>query len=307
MASNYWDSTQAKFWTFSRDELDETREALQAKNRNAVTKYPLPDPRLMNIYLQQQMTKLGRRMNLRQQPLASAQVYVRRFYTKVEIRRTNPYLLMTTAVYLACKMEESPVHIRLVLAEAARQWPELGVSDISKIGECEFHLINTLSARLILHHPYRSLSELSPLFSMTTEETALAHSIINDHYNTDLPLLYPPHIIAVTAIFLSIVLRPAQSGLQAHTAAANAANAANATALSGALQQGLTAFSGNKNYGGKVAKLVEWLAESKIDMGAVIVTTQELISLYELWENYSERPCKEAISRFMKDGLGSGK
>lgn len=300
MASNYWDSTQAKFWTFTRDELNDTREALQNANKNAVAKCPLPDPRLVNIFLQQQMIKLGRRMNLRQQPLATAQVYVRRFYTKVEIRRTNPYLLMTTAVYLACKMEETPVHIRLVLAEAARQWPELGVSDSSKIGECEFQLISTLSARLILHHPYRSLSDLSPIFGMTTEETALAYSIINDHYNTDLPLLYPPHVIAVTAIFLSIVLRPAQSGLQAHTAA-------NAAAMAGALQQGMGAFSGNKNYGGKVAKLVEWLAESKIDIGAIIVTTQELISLYELWETYSERPCKEAVSRFMKDGPGGGK
>lgn len=62
-------------------------------------------------------------MNLRQQALATAQVYVRRFYTRVEIRKTNPYLLMTTAIYLACKMEECPVHIRLMLAEAARQWP----------------------------------------------------------------------------------------------------------------------------------------------------------------------------------------
>lgn len=62
-------------------------------------------------------------MNLRQQPIATAQVYVRRFYTKVEIRRTNPFVVMTTAIYLASKMEESPVHIRFVLGEAARQWP----------------------------------------------------------------------------------------------------------------------------------------------------------------------------------------
>lgn len=69
-------------------------------------------------------------MNLRQQPIATAQVYVRRFYTKVEIRRTNPYTVMTTAVYLASKMEESPVHIRFVLGEAVRQWP--GKSEIFK-------------------------------------------------------------------------------------------------------------------------------------------------------------------------------
>lgn len=70
-----------------------------------------------------ELIKLGRRMNLRQQALATAQVYIRRFYTKVEIRKTNPYLIMATAVYLACKMEECPQHIRLMLGEAARQWP----------------------------------------------------------------------------------------------------------------------------------------------------------------------------------------
>lgn len=240
-------------------------------------------------------------MNLRQQALATAQVYVRRFYTKVEIRKTNPYLLMTTAVYLACKMEESPVHIRLMLAEAARQWPELGINDSSKIGECEFALISTLQARLVLHHPYRTLTDLAPTFSMSTEEISLAHSIINDHYNTDLPLMHPPHIIAVTAIFLAIVLRPNQTGLQQHSA-----GAASAERIQANMNQALSIISGTmgKQHHAKLGRLVEWLTESDINMEAVISSTQELISLYEVWEGYSERPCKEAISRFMKDGLG---
>lgn len=72
-------------------------------------------------------------MNLRQQPIATAQVYVRRFYMNVEIRRTNPYTVMTTAVYLASKMEESPVHIRFVLGEAVRQWPGKSVSNLATI------------------------------------------------------------------------------------------------------------------------------------------------------------------------------
>lgn len=157
-----------------------------------------------------------------------------------------------------------------------------------------------MSAQMIVHHPYRTLSDLSPTFSLSTEEHTLAHSIINDHYNTDLPLLYPPHIIAVTAIFLGVVLRPttSQTNLQAHAAATSAA------ALQGAMQQGLSAMGGAggiKTHPGKIARLVEWLAESQIDMEAVITTAQELISLYEVWESYGERSCKEAISRFMKD------
>jgi cyclin C len=68
------------------------------------------------------MGKLGRRMNARQQVLATAQVYVRRFYLKREIRTTNPYLVLSTAFYLACKMEEAPQHIRVVVGEARQFW-----------------------------------------------------------------------------------------------------------------------------------------------------------------------------------------
>lgn len=55
--------------------------------------------------------------------MATAQLYIRRFYSKVEIRRTNPYLVIATAVYLACKMEECPHHIRLIVSEGRTLWP----------------------------------------------------------------------------------------------------------------------------------------------------------------------------------------
>lgn len=72
-----------------------------------------------------ELAKLGKRMSIRQQALATAQVYIRRFYSKVEIRRTNPYLVIATALYLACKMEECPQHIRVVVSEARQVWPGL--------------------------------------------------------------------------------------------------------------------------------------------------------------------------------------
>lgn len=54
--------------------------------------------------------------------MATAQVYIKRFYIKVEIRKTNPFLVITTALYLACKMEECPQHIRLMNQEARSLW-----------------------------------------------------------------------------------------------------------------------------------------------------------------------------------------
>src|SRR6266516_2746677 len=76
--------------------------------------------------------------------------------------------------------------------------------DTSKLGECEFFLISEMNSQLIVHHPYRTLLDLQGTLSLTQEETTLAWSVINDHYFTDLPLLYPPHVIAITAIFLGI-------------------------------------------------------------------------------------------------------
>lgn len=157
-----------------------------------------------------------------------------------------------------------------------------------------------MSARMIVHHPYRTLEDLAPSmsFQLSADEKALSQSIINDHYNTDLPLLYPPHVIAITAIFIAVVLRPTHSNLQAHAAATNSA------ALQNAMQAGLGAMGGAAaatKPTSKIARLVEWLAESQVDMTAVITVTQELFSLYQVWEGYGERFCKEAISRFMKD------
>jgi len=298
MAANYWDSTQAKYWTFSKLELSELRRSLAERNQALCAKYPLPDRRHINIYIQVQLNKLGRRLNLRQQALATAQVYIKRFYLRVEMRRMNPYLIMATATYLACKMEETPQHIRLMLGEAARQWPELGVTETSKIGECEFAMISTLQSRLICFHPYRTLTELQGIFGLTTEESNLAHSIINDCYNTDLPLLYPPHVIAITAIFLAVVLRPAgqPAGLQAH-----ASSSSSPAVAASAAQNVLASFAGLKQAGPKLGKLIDWLAESKVDMEAIVDATQEMVSLYEVWENYSERGCKDAFSKFMRE------
>lgn len=314
MSANYYDSTQAKYWTFTRPELSSLRTSLSTLHHGLHQKHPLPDPRHMAIFIQSHLIKLARRLNLRQQALATAQVYIKRFYLRVEFRKTNPYLIMCTAMYLACKMEETPQHIRLMLGEAARQWPELGVTETSKIGECEFAMISTLGSRLILHHPYRALNELQGLFGLSTEEVNLASNIINDSYITDLPLLYPPHVIALTSIFLAVVLRPAPTanpGLQAFSTSAfpspgGASSSGSSTAnpaLSGsAAQNALAGFAGLKQAGPKLGKLTDWLAESKVDMEAIVDATQEMVSLYECWEGYSERAAKDGITKVLREG-----
>ncbi|EGE05747.1 C-type cyclin [Trichophyton equinum CBS 127.97] len=295
MAANYWTSTQRRFWLFDREQLAETRAALDEADRAFIAQYPLPDHRLVNIYINQQLIKLGKRMNTRQQALATAQVYVKRFFTKVSIRRTNPYLLLTTAFYLACKTEECPQHIKYVVSEARGLWPEFILSDSAKVGECEFWLISELNSQLIVHHPYRTLSDFSSTLTNTassgltlsSDEIALAWSVVNDSYLTDLPLLQPPHVIAVMAVFVAVVFKPGTSSSSSSASTGAAAAAAAAAAGPGTLASASTSTgtgTGSRNRhdkvlpgwrrayeegmgdGGRVQKVVEWLAGSEVSI-----------------------------------------
>ncbi|KAI9650645.1 RNA polymerase II holoenzyme cyclin-like subunit [Ciborinia camelliae] len=321
MAANYWESSQRKHWQFTREQLEDLRSKLEDEDQTLVQAYPLPQLRHLSIYFNQQMTRLGKRLGVRQQAMATAQLYIRRFYSKVEIRKTNPYLVLATAVYLACKTEECPHHIRLVVSEGRGLWPgmfsstlnsiindrlktltmiEYFSNDTSKLGECEFFLISEMSSQMIVHHPYRSLTALQGTFSLTAEESNLAWSIINDHYMTDLPLFYAPHTIAIMAILLALVLRPNATGIQSASgsSASNIASAAQtALATTSQSKSGTPEKQGGRT---KVQRLASWLAESTIDIEAIVDCTQEMISFYEVQEQYNEKLTREQINRFIK-------
>ena len=262
-------------------------------------------------------------MSTRQQALATAQVYLKRFYMKNEIRQTNPYLVLSTTFYLACKMEECPQHIRFVVNEARSLWPGMFFffffffsyyywervfvnswiylpdfisPNVSKLGECEFALIAEMNSQLIVHHPYRTLTELRQELNLSSDEMALAWSVINDHYLTDLPLLYPPHVIAVMAVVIAVVFKPGQSSLPGPRPAV----------LAAAMREGgsmniLAALNDGNGVGAiRVQQIVSWLADCEVDIKAVIECTQEIVSLYEMWEQYNEVNCRDLIGRMVK-------
>ncbi|OKL57434.1 RNA polymerase II holoenzyme cyclin-like subunit [Talaromyces atroroseus] len=257
-----------------------------------------------------ELCRLAKGLGSRQQAVATAQVYMKRFYTKVDFRQTNPFLVMVTAFYLACKMEECPQHIRMVTNEARQLWPEFITSDPAKIGECEFYLISEMHSQLIVHHPYRTVLELSKALELTTEDVNQATNLISDHYQTDLPLLYPPHIIAVMAILLAVMFSGSGGG-QRNAYIYGSLSSSGTSSIAASLREGgmgvaLSAFeSGTAAQGARpdprIQKIVNWLAESEVDIRAVIECTQEMISLYELMEGLNIQHCKEIISRMTKN------
>lgn len=64
------------------------------------------------------ITKLGKKLNFRQRVIATAVVFFRRFYIKNAYCETDPFIVIVACCYVAGKAEESPVHIKNVVAEA---------------------------------------------------------------------------------------------------------------------------------------------------------------------------------------------
>jgi cyclin C len=62
--------------------------------------------------------KLCKRLGLRQQVIATAIVYFRRFYLRNSYSDTDCALVAAACCYVAAKAEETPVHVKSAVAEA---------------------------------------------------------------------------------------------------------------------------------------------------------------------------------------------
>lgn len=259
MSADFWSSSQRTRWQLTRLNLLESRRKLMILEKKMIQNgfikhYPnINYDYNMRIYLHTLLVKLGRRLNIRQVALASAEVYLTRFLTRVLLKEINVYLLVTTCIYVACKIEECPQHIRLIISEARNLWPEYIPHDITKLAEFEFYLIEEMESFLFLHHPYKSLMQIRSFleenysvygFRLTNDELQNCWSLINDSYITDLHLLFPPHIIAVASIYITVVLKKNLTALRGGTSGGASSGGAAATgAVSGSSTTGASAGS----------------------------------------------------------------
>lgn len=53
MAASYWDSTQRRFWEFSKEQLAALRQRKQDEERSLVSMYPLPEWRHLSLFFSQ--------------------------------------------------------------------------------------------------------------------------------------------------------------------------------------------------------------------------------------------------------------
>ena len=136
--------------------------------------------------------------------------------------------------------------------------------------------------------------------------------IINDTYRSEVCLLYPPHLIAVAAIYLVLVFHtPTRTAIQQQqTATSSSGRASSPTRRSSrtASHTHVHAHAQKRN-APPPQDVIGFMAGLNISMSLVATIAQEIVSLYALWGRYSEDAHAHASARaaFLQRSAAAGK
>jgi len=248
MSGNFWESTHYKEWMKYQVQLLSSRH---------------PDFHLLTeaeyhkilIFFAGIIQTLGEQLKVRQQVIATATVYFKRFYSENSLKCIDPLLLAPTSLFLASKVEEfgvisnsrlvntcsSVIKSKFAYAYPGQDFPYRSIN----ILECEFYLLEKMRSCLIVFQPYRPLVHYCQ--DMGVEKTVLpiAWRIVNDSLRTDVSLMYPPYQIALSCIHMACVIL-------------------------------------NKD-------CKQWFVELHVDLDMVKDISKQILKLYELWKVFDEK------------------
>ncbi|XP_008117280.2 cyclin-C isoform X1 [Anolis carolinensis] len=247
MAGNFWQSSHYLQWILDKqDLLKERQKDLKFLTEEEYWK--------LQIFFTNVIQALGEHLKLRQQVIATATVYFKRFYARYSLKSIDPVLMAPTCVFLASKVEEFGVVSNTRLISAATSvlktrfsyaFPKEFPYRMNHILECEFYLLELMDCCLIVYHPYRPLLQYVQDMGQEDMLLPLAWRIVNDTYRTDLCLLYPPFMIALACLHVACVVQQ------------------------------------------KDAR--QWFAELSVDMEKILEIIRVILKLYEQWKNFDER------------------
>jgi len=257
MAGNFWQSSHCAQWLLERVDLARERHSdLQVISED--------DYQKIIIFFAGFIQTLGEQLKLRQQVIATATVFFKRFYSINPLKSIDPLLMAPTCVFLASKVEEfgmistsrlintcsTMVKNKYAYAYPNQDFPYR----VNNVLECEFYLLENMDCCLIVFQPYRPLVQYCQDLGYD-DLLPIAWRIVNDSLRTDVSLLYPPYQIALACIHMACVIH-------------------------------------NKD-------CKNWFAELRVDLEKVQEISRCILQLYELWKNFDEKKDMSGILQKM--------
>lgn len=195
MAGNFWESSHYQQWILDKQEIIVGRQYdLQFLTEDEYQK--------LFIFFANLIQVLGEQLKLRQQVIATATVYFKRFYVRNSLKCIDPLLLAPTCIFLASKVEEFGVISNTRLISTCQTviknkfnyaYQQEFPYRTNHILECEFYLLENLDCCLIVYQPYRPLLPILQDVGHEEQLLPLAWRLINDSLRTDVSLMYAPY------------------------------------------------------------------------------------------------------------------
>uniref|UniRef100_A0A8C4QT39 Cyclin C n=1 Tax=Eptatretus burgeri TaxID=7764 RepID=A0A8C4QT39_EPTBU len=99
MAGNFWQSSHFHQWILDKQDIIKERQK-DLKNLSE------DDYWKIQIFFANVIQALGEQLKLRQQVIATATVYFKRFYARYSLHCIDPVLMAPTCIFLASKVED---------------------------------------------------------------------------------------------------------------------------------------------------------------------------------------------------------
>lgn len=251
MAGNFWQSSHFLEWLLDKQDLIKYR----AQDLGVLSE---EEYQKVMIFFANVIQAFGEQLKVRQQVIATATVYFKRFYARYSFGDVDPWLLAPTCLFLASKVEEYGVLSNKSLIPTCQsvlknrytfmfpQGQEYPYR-IVHILECEFILLEVLDCCLVVFHPYRSLTHFIEELGQDYQDTVyqLSWRIINDSLRTDVCLLYPPYLIALAALQMACCIQRNDAK--------------------------------------------QWFSELNVDMEKILEIGRILLALYDMWKEFDEK------------------
>uniref|UniRef100_A0A0X3Q1U1 Cyclin-C n=3 Tax=Schistocephalus solidus TaxID=70667 RepID=A0A0X3Q1U1_SCHSO len=281
MACNFWRCSHYLEWLLDRQDVLRHR-AGDLKILGSEEEY-----QKVMIFFCGVIQAFGEAVEVRQQVIATAIVYFRRFYSRTSIKSIDPWLMAPACLFLASKVEEFGVLSQKLLMTACSKVVSSQYSKYFKdygypyraqdVFECEFILMEAMDCSLIVFHPYRPLvkfcEDLRPqMLGMTDCLLERAWHVVNDSMRTDLCLHYPPYLIALGCIqlaFISLEKDPPPD------------------ASDGTTDNSSFAIANRQSKLSPLAVAEHWFAELTVNMEKVLEVSRHLLALYDLWQRFN--------------------
>lgn len=223
--SCYPTSTQRRFWTLSRDEIQKRRSDARARAIESAREAKIaagepagpddgPEPltpeeeTLLRRYYEAKILKVCAAFGMPSKVQATAVTLFKRFLLGTSLLQHNAKVIMLTAIYCACKVEENYISAEEFCKGMGQD------TDASRVLNAELTLLAGLRFQLVTYSPYRALdgfrrdleaeavndAEVATPSERLDACAAAAREVTDRQMLTDAPLMHAPGRLALAAL-----------------------------------------------------------------------------------------------------------